>query len=49
MSIYQILEAIEEIAETGILSNKEINRLNKIKRRKIKIEKKNNGGCRDRK
>jgi len=41
MSIYEVLEAIEEIAESGVLSNKEINRLKKIKQRRLHIEKEN--------
>ena len=41
MSIYEVLEAIEEIAESGVLSNKELNRLKKIKQRRVRIEKEN--------
>ena len=38
MSEYLFLQAVEEIAEQGILSKKEIHRLNKIKQRKLKKE-----------
>ena len=38
MSIYEVLQAVQEIAEQGILSEKEIHRLNKIKARKTKKE-----------
>lgn len=38
MSIYEILEAIKEVADQGVLSEKEIHRLNKIKQRKAKKE-----------
>jgi len=40
MSIYQLLQAIEEIAEEGILSDKELQKLNRIKtaRRSNKTE-----------
>lgn len=38
MSILEVLEAIKEIAESGLLSEKEIYRLNKIKSRRAKKE-----------
>lgn len=38
MSIMEVLEAIKEISESGLLSEKEIHRLNRIKNRKAKRE-----------
>lgn len=38
MSVYQFLLAVEEVAQQGFLSKKEIHRLNKIKNRKAKRE-----------